>query len=441
MSNDLIIQQVDIQKLNPNPHNPRAWSEEAIAGLTESIKKYGLVDPLLANKAKGRENILISGHFRRKIALDLGMKTVPVIYLDIADAEKEKELALRLNKNLGEWSWELLAKFDESLLADVGFTSEELDQIFDLDDVNPEPWDLQKELAKLDINQIDIKKGDLFQIGDYRLLCGDSTVEADVQKLMGDEKADMVVTDPPYRLSYLKGGVRKGKPTTGFGAKRNRRYLETDELPPDFTEKWMKNVSLVARPDFSIIVFEIWRNLREIWGEIEKYWSVKNMIVWHLPNRNQGFAARYRLFSKHDVALVGASGTVPYNLEEEAEGLQETYETALYAIAGKPHWEGYKKGKRVQPTDYIEFNAADEKSSGQAIIFGVKPVEILLPYVKVLTRRGDLVLEPFMGSGSTMAAAVMLKRRCYGIEKSSTYAEVAIRRIEKLTGLKREKIG
>lgn len=437
---DLAIHQVPIQKLKSADYNPRRWNEESTKQLTESVKRFGLVDPLIVNCAPQRNNVVIGGHFRLKVAQGLGYKEVPVVYVDIPDIEREKELNLRLNKNLGEFDYELLAEFDEKLLADIGFSSEQLDEIFNLDDSNLEQWDLQKELAKLDIEEVTVQKGDLYQIGDCRLLCGDSTVEADMLKLMGGERADMCQTDPPYILDYLKGGKRHGKPTEGFGAKKNRRYLETDVLPDNFTELWMANVAKVAKPDFSIIVFENWKNLRTIWGEMEKYWKIKNMVVWHLPNRNQGFAAKYKFFSKHDIAMVGAAGNVPYNLEEEAEGLQETYETALYAIAGKPHWEGYQKGKRIQPTDFIEFNAADEKSSGQAIIFGVKPTEILIPYLKVLTKRGDLVLEPFMGSGSTMAAAVMLKRRCYAIEKSNIYAEVAMRRIEKLTGLKREKL-
>lgn len=437
---DLVVQNVKTNKLNPNPNNPRHWPDDAIKGLTESIKKFGMVDPIICNSAPGRENVVIGGHFRLKIAKDLGLKEVPVVYLKIPDIKLETELALRLNRNLGEWKWEMLAEFDESLLAAVGFSSEELDDIFDIDTGEPDNFDLQKELEKLDIKKITVQKGDLYKIGESKLLCGDSTVEADVLKLMGSEQADMVCTDPPYRLSYLKGGIRHGKPVIGFGAKRNRRYLETDELPPDFTLKWMNNASLVAKPDFSIIVFELWRNIREIWGEMEKHWAVKNMIVWHVPTRHQNFAAKHRFFNKHDIALVGAGGTVKFNDKEEPDGLQETYETALYAVQGKPHWESYQKNKKIQPTDFIEMNAADEKSSGQGIIFGVKPVELLIPYIKVLTKRGDLILEPFNGSGSTMAAATMLKRRCYGIEKSPTYAEVALRRIEKLTGLKREKL-
>ena len=137
--------------------------------------------------------------------------------------------------------------------------------------------------------------------------------------------------------------------------------------------------------------------------------------------------------------MVGASGTVEYNHDEEPDGLQEEYETALYAISGKPQWEGYEHGKKYQPTDFIEANASDEKSSGQGIIFGTKPIEILIPYIKVLTKRGDLVVEPFGGSGSTLIASTKLKRRCYLMEKSPVYAEVIMNRWEKLTGLKREK--
>lgn len=440
MSDQLKIHQINIKELNPAPYNPRKWTEESVKQLAESIQQFGLVDPIIVNGAPERKNIVIGGHFRLKVAKDLGFKEVPVVYVNIPDEIRECELNLRLNKAVGEWDLELLAEFDESLLADVGFTSEELDTIFDLDEVVPEEFDLQKELEKLKITEIKVEKGDVYQLGDSRLMCGDSTIPEDFAKLMNGEKADMCLTDPPYILDYLKSGKRHGNPTEGFGAKKNRRYLETDALPDNFTELWMANVAAAAKEDFSIIVYENWKNLRTIWAEMEKYWKVKNMIVWHLPNRNQGFAAKYKFFSKHDIAMVGAGGTVPYNHEEEPDGLQEEYEAALFAIDGKPQWEGYQKGKKYQPTDFIEFNAADEKSSGQAIIFGVKPLEILIPYIKVLTKRGDLIVEPFCGSGSTLIAATKLKRRCYIMEKSPVYAEVAMDRWEKATGLKREKL-
>lgn len=438
-NNNLAVTYQNIKALNPAPYNPRKWSEEAIAQLTDSIKSFGIVDPILVNSSPERKNVVIGGHFRLKVAKDLGITQVPVVYVDIPDIEREKELNIRLNKNLGDWDYELLAEFDESLLSTIGFDSEEIDAIFDLVVDEPETFDLEKELKKLDISKITVQKGDVYQLGDSRLMCGDSTVEADFDKLMNGEQADMCMTDPPYILDYLHA-KRGGKSVTGFGAKRNRRYLETDVLPDNFTELWMANVAKYAKPDYSIIVYENWKNLRVIWAEMEKYWKVKNMIVWHLPNRHQGFAAKYKFFSKHDIAMVGASGDVEYNHNEEPDGLQEEYETALYAIGGKPQWEGYEGGKKYQPTDFISYMASDEKHSGQGVIFGTKPIEILVPYIKVLTKRGDLVVEPFCGSGSTLIASTKLKRRCNIMEKSPTYAEVALYRWEKLTGQKRVKL-
>lgn len=437
---DYQIKVVSVDKLRPAPYNPRKWTDEATNQLQKSIQRFGVVDPIICNSAPDRKNVVIGGHFRLKVVKKMGYKTIPVVYVNIPDIEKEKELNLRLNKNLGEWDWDLLADFDEFFLAETGFTSEELDEIFDTDE-NPEMFDLEKELKKLDITKIEIQKGDIWQLGNHRLMCGDSTVKSDVLKLMNGEKADMCFTDPPYILDYLKGKKRKGKTTEGFGYKRDRKYLETDVLPPDFTEKWMANIKEIQKEDFHIIVYENWKNIRTIWNEMEKYWKVKNMIVWHLPNRVQGFAGKYRFFNKHDIAMVATSNeNTELNLEDEKGLLQNEYETALYAVHGKPHWESYKKGKKVCPTDHIQFHTADEKSSGQGVIFGTKPVEILIPYIKILTERNNLIIEPFGGSGSTLIAAEKMKRRCYLMEKSPVYAEVIRKRWERLTNKRAKKI-
>lgn len=437
---NLKIYQVPIKELKPATYNPRKWSEKAIADLKESIERFGLVDPIICNSAPNRKNVVVGGHFRLKVAKDLGYKEMPVVYVNIPNIEKEKELNLRLNKNLGEWDLDLLADFDESFLSDVGFSSEELDEIFDID-TEPELFDLEAELRKLDITKIEIRKGDVYQLGNHKLMCGDSTVEKDILKLMDGEKTDFCLTDPPYLLNYLKGKTKqKDGVTTGFGAKKNRRYLETDVLPDNFTELWMSNISKIAKEDFAIIVYENWKNIRTIWNEMEKYWKVKNMIVWHLPNRVQGFSAKYRFFNKHDIAMIGATSGIELNMQPEQELLQNEYETALYATSGKPHWESYEKGKKICPTDFIEFHAADEKSSGQGIIFGTKPIEILIPYIKVLTKRNDLIIDPFGGSGSILIAAEKMKRRCYLMEKSPVYCEVIRKRWEKLTSKKAIKL-
>lgn len=438
-TNNLKIQYLSTDRFKSPKLNPRFWSKSAKEQLKESIRRFGLVDPIVVNSAPNRKDIIIGGNFRWAMAKELGIKTIPVVYICILDIKKEKELNIRLNKNTGEFDYSMLAEFDEKFLAETGFSSEELDEIFKIDDV-PGEFDLQKELAKLDIKKIEIKKGDIVKLGNNKMMCGDSTIEKDVLKLMNGEKADFCFTDAPYILDYLKGKKKHGKATEGFGLKRDRRYLETESLPNNFTELWMTNITKIQKPDFSIIAFENPKNLRTIWNELEKHWKYRNTITWHLPNRVQGFAAKYKFFNKTDIALVGTSGNVKLNLNNEEELLQNEYENAIFATSGKPHWESYKKGKRYCPTDFIEFKAADEKSSGQGIIFGTKPIEILIPYIKVLTQRDDLIIEPFGGSGSTLISAQKMARRCYLMEKSPVYCEVIKKRWEKFTGQKGVKI-
>jgi DNA modification methylase len=435
----LNIVYVSIDALKVSTYNPRKWNQSQIDELKQSITNFGLVDPILCNSAKERENIVIGGHFRLQVAKELGFKEMPVVYTDIPDIEREKELNIRLNKNQGEFDFELLSEFDESFLSELGFESEELDTIF-AEEVIEEQFDLEKALKKVGIDKISVQKGDIYELDGSKLMCGDSTFEGQWETLCGNDKADMCFTDPPYILDYLHGKTRHGEATTGFGSKKNRRYLETESLPDNFTDLWMANIAKIQKKDFSIIVYENPKNLRTIWNALEAHWKYRNTIVWHLPNRMQGFSAKFKFFNKNDIAVVGTSGEVGLNLKDEDALFQSEYETALFATAGHPHWESYGKGKKHCPTDFIDYKASDEKSSGQGVIFGTKPLEILIPYIKVLTKRGDLIVEPFGGSGSTLIASIKMGRRCYAMEKSPTYAEVILKRWEKTTGKKPVKI-
>lgn len=438
--NNIEIKYVDINLLKPADYNPRKWSKHQKEQLQQSIEKFGTVDPIIVNNYKDRENVVIGGHFRLEVCKDLGHKTVPVVYVSLP-IDKEKELNLRLNKNQGEFDFELLKEFDDSLLVDVGFESFEIDKIFKKEET-PESFDINKELAKLDIKEVKVKEGEIYDLDGSRLMVGDSTIEKDVLKLFGEYKADMCFTDPPYILDYLKGKKKRpGEVTKGFGHKRDRVYIGTETLPDNFTELWMNNVQKIQKDNFSIIVYENPKNLKHIWTELEKRWKYRNTLIWHIPNRVQGFSAKYKFFNKYDFAIVGTQGEIEKNIEPEDEPLfQEQYETAIFGTHGSPHWEGYKKGQAYCPTDHIEHIAADEKSSGQGIIFGTKPIEILIPYIKVLTRKNDLVFEPFGGSGSTLVASIKLGRRCFIMEKQPIYAEVIIKRWENLTGKKAIKL-
>ena len=192
------IVQVKIELLKPATYNPRKWDEAAISALKESITRFGMIDPIIANNAPERLNIVIGGHFRLYVAKQLGFTEVPVVYISIPEEERERELNLRLNKNLGEFDYKALADFGEDLLKSVGWQTEELDKIFQL---NQRPDDDEVP----EVKTTDIKPGYMFKLGEHRLLCGDAIKKEDIDKLMGGERASMVFTDPPYNVNYTGG--------------------------------------------------------------------------------------------------------------------------------------------------------------------------------------------------------------------------------------------
>jgi DNA modification methylase len=370
----LKIQWVDIDNLKPSEYNPRKWTEKEINDLKESIKRFGIVDPLIINSAENRKNIVIGGHFRLTILKELGYKKVPVVYVNIPDIKKEKELNLRLNKNLGEWNIELLANFDEELLKEVGFESEELDKIFDLKIEDSEKDDYVPEVKKTDI-----KYGDIFQLGNHRLMCGDATKKEDVEKLMNGEKAGMVFTDPPYSILGS---------STGF-------VQDTKMIYP-FFRLWLNILCHFIQGDVYICCD--WRTLH-ILQELtrDSSLSLKNVIVWY--------------------KLSGGLGNAYMN----------AYELIAY----------FRTSKNIKIRDLNVWEIRREKETGH---YAQKPVELCERAIKNSSKRGDIVLDLFGGSGTTLIACEKLNRRCYMMEIEPIYAEVILKRWEKFTGKKAQKI-
>lgn len=470
--NELQVTQVEIDKLKPAPYNLRRWSEQEKENLNKSIEEFGIVDPIIANSADGRKNIVIGGHFRLHIAKERGIKTVPVIYLNIPDEKKEKELNLRLNKNLDEWDYALLKEFDEEMLIDVGFAEQDMDIIFGLE--KAEGFNAKAAYEKAVKEPRGVKLGDKWQLGDHILVVGDATDRGAWEKLFVGDKFDFMFTDPPYRLSYSKKRTRKvktkegwkskpqreyetvgttdfeGKPKAGFGSKSNRFYegVDTKGGVPEF-DAWLSIANDFQNPDgANVMVFENWRNTVDLWQAIEKYWKIRNLVIWHLPNRHQGYSLPHGFFGKYDVAPMGGDGVLNLQeeegfreyLEENGQALLDSYEIAVYGNKGKSEHDKPKRTQFWQVSDHVTWKAGDEKSSGQGLIFGTKPVEILVPYIKILSPRGGIVAEPYGGSGSTIIASEVMKRKCRAIELSPTYSEVILTRWEKFTGRKAEKV-
>ncbi|MEA1965575.1 MAG: DNA methyltransferase [Candidatus Aerophobetes bacterium] len=474
----LKIEYTLLKDLKPNEYNPKQMSEKEAEDLKKSILEFGVVDPIIVNRAKEREGIIIGGHQRYKIYKKLDYKSVPVVYLNIPDLQKERELCLRLSKNTGSWDFDLLANFDEDLLTDVGFENGELDDIFELD--IDENFDVEKELEKvLKKGEGRVNEGDMWQLGNHRLIIGDCIDRENWEKLLGDERTDYLLTDPPYKLAYTqrarrvntKNGAKlkkdkvylstgktdgkgrfKGytKTKNGFGYRAQRSYLGVEKRGgvPEYAQ-WLSIANDYQNPKgANIMVFENWRNIVSLWKAMEKYWKIKNMIIWHLKNRCQGFSRKYMFFNKYDIAPLAGKGVLNEEYEEELDNylkekgqkLLDTNEVIIYGQKGDSYWDRRKGTKWAKATDHITHSAETGKSSGQSIIFGTKPVQILVPYIKILSPRNGIVTDPFGGSGSTLIGCEIMKRRARVIEIEPIYGEVILNRWEKFTGKKAKKL-
>jgi DNA modification methylase len=440
----LEIKWVDIDDLRPSEYNPRKWTEKEMNDLKESIKRFGIVDPLVVNSAENRKNIVIGGHFRLTILKELGYKKVPVVYVNIPDIKKEKELNLRLNRNLGEFDYDLLAKFDEDLLRDVGFTEEELDEIFgmEIDD----SFDVEKELEKvLEKREKRCKEGDLWRLGGHRLYIGDATDRKAWEKLLGEERFDFLFTDPPYQLGWFKN-------KKGFGYKEQKVYLGTLKMGkiPEYDE-WLKIAKDFQNPEGSnVMVFENWKNYEPLKKSIEENgWQIKNMVIWYKLNKYFAYFFRKTFSNRYEIAFYGKNGNATLNEEYEEEFLNflqendkllESYEIIIYGNNKNSYWDKRKGSKWVKIQDHISWVVDTKKSSTTDLIGGTKPIQILVPYIKILSPRNGIVVDCFGGSGSTLIACEIMKRKCRMIEIEPIYAEVILARWEKFTGQKAQKI-
>jgi len=268
MKTDLKIEQVAITELRPADYNPRKWSEDSRKNLSKSLNEFGFVQPLVVNSAPGRRGVIIGGNFKLDIAKQKGQRTVPVVWVNIPEIKKEKELNLRLNKNQGEFDEDLLAEFDMELLADVGFDSKELDKIFGEEE---DEFDADKEAAA--ITEPTSKLGDLFELDQHRLMCGDASSIPDVDKLMGGGKGDMVFTDPPYNVNYSG----RGKNTSTTIQNDN---MEEGEFRKMLTD-WFASYKHATKSEAPLYCCYASRTHREFEDALNANgYEVCNQIIW-----------------------------------------------------------------------------------------------------------------------------------------------------------------
>jgi DNA modification methylase len=419
---DLEVQYVAVGNLIPAEYNPRHWDEQAKSQLKESIERFGLVDPIIANGAPARKNIVLGGHFRLYIAKQLGYETVPVVYINISDLEKEKELNLRLNKNQGTWDFEKLKSFDLDLLLDTGFDDTDLSHIWDDNlEVEDDQFNTEAEVEKAKTTKI--KFGDMFQLGSHRLICGDSTDLATVQRLVGNQQIDTIYCDPIYNigLDYNKGVGNKGK----YGGKVNDK--QSAEEYEKFLTATLKNALAVAKPDVHSFY---WCDEKYI-GLVQKVFADSGLnplrVCYWIKN---GFNVTPNVaFNKCLEACVYGTKGKPYlnpNMQNLHELINKEIGTGNQLIDDVMDIFNIWLAKRQAGQDYQHPTQ--------------KPVSLHERPLRRCTKPGSNVLDLFGGSGSTLLACEQLKRKAFLVEIEPVFCQVIINRYESYAKQKAKKL-
>jgi DNA modification methylase len=366
----MIIEKKKIADLIPAPYNPRQSTAKQEKHLKESLEKFGLVEPIIFNKQTG---YIVGGHFRVRELKKLGIKEIECVIVDLNEAD-EKELNIRLNANTGEWDWDTLANNWE--VVDLEAWGLDIPQFDTVEELEASEDDYEVPDGGI---ETDIVIGDLFEIGEHRLLCGDSTDSDAVARLMDGEKADMVFTDPPYGYKY----------------KSNRQEKHKELLNDDKILNFLPNAYLFTKENTAFYVFCGWQNVKQWILEIENSGlNLKNIIVWKKNHWSMG-DLKGAYAGQYEIILFAHKGRI-----ELKEG------------RGQDVWEFDRVPPKEHPT--------------------MKPIELIIKALKDVTNVKDLVLDLFLGSGSTMVAAHQLKRKCYGMELDPKYCQVIIDRMRKL---------
>ncbi len=375
----------DINSLIGAEYNPRKISDKQLEDLKDSIKRFGFVEPVVINTNQERKNIIISGHQRVRVAKDMSIKAVPCIEVNLTP-EKEKELNIRMNKSGGEFDIDALKEFFEiGDLIDWGFEEEELNFSIDAEEKDDEVPELP-ETPKT-------KLGDIYILGNHRVMCGDSTKIDDVEKLMDGNKADLVVTDPPYNT-----GMKGKNDSTRLS------HMFNDNFTPEQWESFLKNVFdnyfVYTKGECVFYVFIDWRRVSDIRSELERLMDVKNVIVW--DKEVHGLGSDYK----------------------------STYELCVVGKKGNPEIKN-RFGRDYQDIWRVQRKMGKNKDHATA-----KPIELLEKPVLHGSKMDDVVLDLFLGSGSTLIACEKTNRICYGMEIDPKYCDVIVKRWEEFTGEK-----
>lgn len=380
-----------IASLKPAAYNPRKKlkkGDKEYEKIKHSIEEFGYVDPIIVNA----DGTVIGGHQRLTVLMDMGYQEVQCVQVHIEDENKVKALNVALNKITGAWNEELLADLMVDLqeadfnLDLTGFEAPEIDQLFSKvhdKDLKEDDFDVDAELKKTTIS----KQGDIWQLGKHRVICGDATKPETYKLLLGDKKANLVVTDPPYNVNVEETA----------GKIKNDDMSDSDFY--QFLFAMFVNVEQSMEEDASIYVFHAdteGLNFRKAFKAAGFYLS--GCCIW-----------------KKNALVLGRS---PY---------QWQHEPCLYGWKQKGKHQWFSDRKQTTIWEYDRPKSSKEHPT-------MKPIQLMAYPIQNSSMRGTLVLDPFLGSGSTLLAADQTGRVCYGMELDEKFVDVIVKRYMESTG-------
>lgn len=400
--------------LKANPHNSRTHTKRQIRQIADSVKAFGFTNPVLLDES----NTIVAGHGRVSAAKLLGMTEVPTIRLVDLSADEIRAYVIADNRLAEKAGWDkaiLAIELQHLLTIDsdfditvTGFEIPEIDLLLLPGDETPDSDDL---LQVEELAQPVTRSGDLWKLGRHQVLCGTAVEQDPYARLLGAKRAEVVFIDPPYNVP-IAGNV------SGKGAIQHREFpMASGEMSEfEFASFLTSSFTLLARysaVDSVHFVYMDWRHIGELLvAGREVYDSVLNVCVW--VKNNGGMGSFYR--SRHELVVVfrNGKGTHRNNIQLGRYGRNRTNV-----------WE------------YPSINTASksgEESNLLALHPTVKPVAMVADALLDCSARGDLVLDAFLGSGSTLIAAERTGRICCGIELDPLYVDTAIRRWQRHTG-------
>ena len=419
-----------IEDLIPYEKNPRR-NDKAVKYVAESIKQFGFKVPIVIDK----DNVIVAGHTRYKASKKLGLKTVPCIVADDLTEQQIKAYRLADNKvaEKAEWDFELLDQeladlFDFNMMS-LGFEDDEEEddesEVFE-DDFEPEIPKTPK-----------AKPGDIYQLGNHRLMCGDSTKDEDVRQLMDGKLADLVVTDPPYNVDYGS----KAEAINKYGYNFSDRHIENDYMPQEqfiaFLDNAFRNLSESLKPGGA---FYIWHASITIY-EFETALRLNNLksrqqLIW---NKNAIVLGRQDYQWKHEPCLYGwKEGAAHYFVDDRK---QTTVIEDKGIEINKLSKDEMKQLLKQIFSDKTSTTIINENKPHNSVEHPtMKPLKLLERHVKNSSKPNELVLDLFGGSGSTLMTCEQLNRTCYMMEFDPKYVDVIIQRWENFTEKKAVKL-